>query len=74
MLSGLASSLQRALTIVGVVYLILTVAIATILCIAIFFLVRMGVEFFRFRGRRKLSRATSKAEPVIQLLVKAPRS
>ena len=54
MLSELTSSMQRALTVIGTVYLILTVAIATILCIATFFLVRMGVEFFRFRERRKL--------------------
>jgi hypothetical protein len=44
MLSELTSSMQRALTVIGTVYLILTVAIATILCIAALFLVRMGVE------------------------------
>ena len=54
MLSELTSSMQRALTVIGTVYLILTVAIATMLCIATFFLVRMGVEFFRFRERRTL--------------------
>ena len=54
MLSELTSSMQRALTLIGTVNLILTVAIVTILCIATFFLVRMSVEFFRFRGWHKL--------------------
>jgi hypothetical protein len=51
MLLELSYSLQRALIIIGTVHLILTAAIATVLCISIFFLARMGVEFFRFRGR-----------------------
>ena len=54
MLAQLASSVQRALAIVGTAYLILAVAIAAELCVAAFFLARMSVEFFRFRGQRKL--------------------
>jgi len=54
MLIELTSSVQRALAIIGSVYLILAVTIATALCLAIFFLVRMSFEFFRFLGPRKL--------------------
>ena len=54
MLSELTSSMQRALVILGSVHLILTVATVTALCLTTFFLARMGVAFFRFRGRRKL--------------------
>jgi hypothetical protein len=51
MLSALSSSVHRALVIFGTVYLIFTVALAMVICISSFFLVRMGIEFFRFRGR-----------------------
>ena len=54
MLTELTSSVQRALAIIGSVYLILAVTIATALCIASFFLVRMSVEFLRFRGPHNL--------------------
>jgi hypothetical protein len=54
MLTELTSSVQRALVIIGSVYLILGVAIVMALSIASFFLARMSVEFFRFRGRRQL--------------------
>jgi hypothetical protein len=54
MLSELSSSLERALVVMGRVYLMVTVAIVVALCIATFFLVRMSVEFVRFRGPRHL--------------------
>lgn len=54
MLVELTSPVQRALAIFGSVYLILAVVVATALCLATFFLVRMIVEFFRFRGPHNL--------------------
>jgi hypothetical protein len=54
MLSELASSVQRALMVIGTVYLTFVVAIAIILCITTFFLVRMFVNFFHFRGRHQV--------------------
>jgi hypothetical protein len=50
MLSALASLLHRALVLIAAGYLMLAVAIAIVLCIAIFFLVRVLVKFFQFRG------------------------
>ena len=52
MLSELASSFQRALVLIGAVYLLFAVAIALALCFTAYFLVRMLVKFGRFRGRR----------------------
>ena len=54
MISALASSLHRALVLIGTVYLIFAVAIAIVLCIATFFLVRMLVKFVQFRGRHQV--------------------
>ena len=54
MLSELASSVHRAVVLIGTASLILTVAIATILCIGTFFLVRMFVKFVQFRGGRQV--------------------
>ena len=54
MLSELASSVHRALVLIGTVYLIFAIAIATILCIATFFLARIFVKFVQFRGRRQV--------------------
>jgi hypothetical protein len=53
MLSELSYSLQRALNMIETDHLLLTAAIATGLCISIFFLTRMGVEFFRFWGSHR---------------------
>ena len=50
MLTELASSVQRALTLIGTVYLIFAVAIVLILCMATFFLVRMFVKFVQVCG------------------------
>jgi hypothetical protein len=52
MLSELVASFQRALALIGTVYLLLAVAIALALCFAAYFLVRMLVKFVQFRGRR----------------------
>ena len=52
MFSELASSVQRALVMIGTLYVILGIAVVAILAIATFFLARMGFEFFRFCGRR----------------------
>ena len=54
MLSELASSVHRGLVMIGAVYLALLVMIAIMLGITAFFLFRMGTEFFRFRGSRKI--------------------
>jgi hypothetical protein len=54
MLSALSSLVQRVLFMIGAVYLILTVAVAVVVGILIILLGRMGVEFFRFRGTRRL--------------------
>jgi hypothetical protein len=54
MLSELASSVKRALVVIGTIYLTFAVAIAIILCIATFFLLRMSVKFIQFRGRRQV--------------------
>ena len=54
MLSELSSSVQRALVMIGTAYLIFAVLIVIALCISTFFLVRIGVEFFRFGGQRQL--------------------
>jgi len=35
---------------VGTIYLILILAMVAVLCIAVFFLVRVAVEFMRFRA------------------------
>ena len=50
MLSELASSVQRALLLIGTIYLLFTVAIAIILYLASFFTARMIVNFLLFRG------------------------
>ena len=52
MLSELASSFQRALVLIGTVYMLLAVAIALALCFATYFLVRMLVKFVQCHGRR----------------------
>lgn len=54
MLSELTSSVQRGLVAIGTVYLIFAGAIAIILCITTFFLVRMFVNFVHFRGRHQV--------------------
>lgn len=50
MLSELASSVHRTLVLIGTIYLIFTIAIVTILCIAIVFLARMSVKFIQLLG------------------------
>ena len=52
MLTELSSSLHRAVVIVGIAYLVFTVAVAILICISLFFLARIGIEFLRYRGRR----------------------
>ena len=54
MLWELASSVHRALVVVGTLYLMSAVAIAIIICAAAFFLLRMFVKFVQFRGPRQV--------------------
>jgi len=54
MLSELAASVNRALVLIGTLYLIFAIVIAVILSLAMFFLIRMSVKFARFRGLRKV--------------------
>lgn len=54
MLWELASSVHRALVVIGTAYLISAVAIAIIICVAAFFLIRMFVKFVQFRCPRQV--------------------
>jgi hypothetical protein len=54
MLSELASSVHRALVVVGTVYVISAVAVAIIICVAAFFLLRIFAKFVHFRGPRQV--------------------
>src|SRR5262245_18616971 len=50
MFSALASSVQRALVMIGTIHLIVFVAATAVLCVAAFFLIRIAIEFLRFRA------------------------
>ena len=54
MLSEVTASMQRALVLIGTVYLFFTIAIAIVLCIASFFIARLWVKFVEFRNRREV--------------------
>lgn len=54
MLSELAASVHRALVVVGTVYLIFAFAVAIIIFVAAFFLLRMFVKFVHFRCPRQV--------------------
>ena len=54
MLWELASTVHRALVVVGTVYLLSAVAIAMIVCVTAFFLLRMFLKFVHFRGPRQV--------------------
>ena len=54
MLWELVSSVQRTLLLIGTVYLIFAIAIATILAIVTFFMARICAIFVQFRGAREV--------------------
>src|SRR5579872_2583097 len=67
MLWELASSVHRALVVVGTVYLIFAVAIAIIIGLAAFFLLRMLVKFLQFRGPRQVLCPETRSIAVIRI-------
>jgi hypothetical protein len=67
MLSELASSVHRALLLIGTLYLIGAVVIAVVLGIATFFLIRMFVKFVQFRGRRDVLCPETGANAIIRI-------
>jgi len=54
MLSALGCSVQRALVMIGTVYLMIAVAVVIVLGIASFLFARSGVQFRRFRRQRQV--------------------
>jgi hypothetical protein len=67
MLWELASSVKRALVVVGAVYFLSAVAIAIIICVAAFFLVRMFVKYVHFRRLREVLCPETGATAIIRI-------